>query len=191
MTPNDPQQHVTRILARAQAGDPGAESELLPLVYAELKGLARAVFKNQDGSHTLQPTALVHEAFIKMVGKLDGIEGKRHFMLIAGRAMRQILTDHARARRSNKRGGDYQRITFHPDITPQDSQSSPIDLLTINDSLERLQSVHPRHAQILELRLFSGLTVQEIAETLQISPRTVDTGWALGKAWLRKDLAEE
>ena len=111
-----PNSDVTQLLARAQSGETGAVEQLLPMVYGELRGLARAIFRDQNQSHTLQPTALVHEAFMKLAGKLEGVEGKRHFFLVAGRAMRQILTDHARAKNAAKRGGQGQRVTLHPDM---------------------------------------------------------------------------
>ncbi len=118
--PSVPQAEVTQLLSRVQEGDSGAVEALLPLVYDELRGLARYVFDGQSGSdsHTLQPTALVHEAFLKLTGNLDSIEGRRHFFALAARAMRQVLTDHARAKLTTKRGGGKQRVTLHPDLAP-------------------------------------------------------------------------
>ena len=177
---------VTQLLERAQRGDVGAVEQLLPLVYTELRGLARAVFRDQNSSHTLQPTALVHEAFLKMTGKLEGVDGKRHFFVIAGRAMRQVLTDHARSKRADKRGGAAKRVTLHPDMAPMHDPN--VDLIDLDESINRLEKVNPRHAKVLEMRLFGGLTVQETAEALGISKRSVDTDWALARAWLRVDL---
>ncbi len=181
-----PNPRVTGLLQRAQSGDQQAVEELLPLVYHEMRQLAQAVFRHQNPNHTLQPTALVHEAYLKLVGNLEGVEGKRHFFLIAGRAMRQILTDHARAKASGKRGGGAERLTLIPDLAP--SPAPALDLVALDESLKRLEAVHARHAKVVELRLFGGLTIQETAEALGVSKRSVDTDWALGRAWLQHDL---
>ncbi len=179
---------VTRLLARMKGGDEGAEEQLLPLVYGELRGLARAVFAGRTAGNTLQPTALVHEAWLKLDGHLGSVEDRRHFFLLAGRAMRQVLADHARARRSQKRGGGAARVTLDTDLNAA-AEDRSVDLVDLDDSLRALAERNERHARVAELRLFSGLSIEETAAALDVSARSVDADWAMAKAWLRRELA--
>jgi RNA polymerase sigma factor (TIGR02999 family) len=179
-------QEVTGLLSRMRAGDSAAENQLFELVFVELRHLAQAVFSSQEPGHTLQPTALVHEAWLKLVGNLGSIQDRRHFFVVAGKAMRQVLTDHARGRRREKRGGALQRVTLHSELHGE--ESCAIGLLELDESLNRLAKCNARLGRVTELRLFSGLTIQEAAETLGVSPRTVEDDWAMAKAWLRRDL---
>ena len=182
-----PGQSVTRLLTRIRAGERAAAHELLPLVYAELRRLAQGVFSDQGAGQTLQPTALVNEAWLKLAAHLAPIEDRRHFLVVAGKAMRQVITDHARGRNARKRGGDLRRVTLDEAMALE--AEGDVDLVELDDSLRQLAERSERHAEIAELRIFSGLTIDETAESLGVSPRTVDADWALAKAWLRRDLA--
>ncbi len=183
----DPAAGVTGLLAQIRAGDESASSKLLTLVYPELRALARAVFSGERKGHTLQPTAIVHEACLKLAGSLEAIDDRRHFFVIAGRAMRQVVADHARGRQADKRGGGRLRVTLNSGIAGLCDDG--IDLVALHDCLEALAEANERHAQVVELRLFSGLSIEETAEALGISPRSVDSDWAMAKAWLRLHLS--
>lgn len=178
---------VTGLLSELKGGDQGAFDRLLTLVYPELRSLARAVFSSQNAAHTLQPTALVHEVCLKLAGKLDSIEDRRHFFIVAGKAMRQVIADHARGRLAEKRGGSRRRVTL--DTSLAGKKDDGVDLIALDDCLTRLSKLNERHARVVELRLFSGLSIDETAEALGVSPRSVDSDWAMAKAWLRKSLA--
>lgn len=177
---------ITRILHAASAGDSRAARELLPLLYDELHRLARARLAGTPPGQTLQPTALVHEAFIKLVQHGDpGWKGRRHFFAAAATAMRQILVDRARRRGALKRGGDRQRVNEEPEIeiaTPHE------DILSLNEALTKLEAEDPRKAQIVMLRYFAGLTPEETAETMELSLSTVEREWKYVKAWLRREM---
>ena len=175
------------MLARARAGDGAAKEALLPVVYEELRGLARAVFSRERRDHTLQPTALVHEAWLRIAPGLVEVGDRRHFFVIAGRVMRQLLIEHSRKHKAAKRGGDWRRVAFGPEI--EASGEDGIDLSELVDALDRLAGLNERHGQIAELRLFSGLTLDETAAELNLSPRTVDAEWAFVKLWLRTELS--
>lgn len=179
---------VTQLLSALRSGKEGASDQLLPLVYEELKLLARGAFSNQRNGHTLQPTALVHEAWVKLVGNLETIEDRRHFFVIAGKAMRQVLQDHARAHATQKRGESPARVTLDEGWGKQ-AGSNAVDLISLSDVLDKLGRLNARHAQIVELRVFSGFTISETAEVLDVSPRTVDSDWSMARAWLSKELA--
>lgn len=178
---------VTRLLGRIRAGDADASTELLPIVYAELRGLAAAVFSDQNPGHTLQPTALVHEAWLKLAPNLDGFDDHRHFFIVAAKAMRQVLTDHARGKLAVKRGGGARRVTLDSAISPV--MASGVDLLALHEALEKLTGLNERHARVVELRLFGALTIDETAEALGVSHGTVESDWAMAKAWLRSELS--
>lgn len=178
---------VTRILRAASAGEPEAAAELLPCVYDELGGMARRLFASQSSGHTLQPTALIHEAWVKLAGHLDGLEDRTHFFAVASQAMRQVLADHARAAGRLKRGDGRQRVTL--DESRDGQGASQYDLVDLDDSLTRLAGLNARHARIVELRVLGGLTVQEVADLLGVSDTTIDKDWFMAKAWLRSELA--
>ena len=180
---------VDRVLQSIKGQDASAMEHLLPLVYGELRGLARSIFSGESSQHTLQPTALVHEVFLKLSGKMDGIENRAHFFAIAGRAMRQVLTDHARAKKSLKRGSQYNQVELDPNLMAK--TAAGFDWLSLEESLGRLEKVHPRHAQVMELRILGGLTLEETAQVTGSSLRTTASDWALAREWLRADLGGE
>lgn len=181
-----PPSQVTALLEAHSSGDQSALDQLLPLIYDELRGLARVAFARQGPNHTLQPTALAHEAWLKLAGGLDEVRGKRHFFAIAGRAMSQVLTDHARALAQAKREGRRHAVSLQGVDTGALDQD--YDLIALEDSLRRLGELNPRHARIVELRFLGGLSIAETAEELSISTGTVETDWAMARAWLSREL---
>ena len=176
--------NVTRLIDAAAAGDPHAAAELLPLVYDELRKLAAARMAAEAVDHTLQPTALVHEAYLRLVDT-DGAQrwdSRGHFFAAAAEAMRRILVDGARRRRSQKRGGGAERIDL-PDL-PDAPGTDPIDLLALDEALAKLEVLHPQKAQVVKLRFFAGCSLDETAECLNISRATAERHWAFARAWL-------
>ena len=180
---------VTRILSQIEHGDAAAASELLPLVYAELRRLAGHKMKNEAAGQTLQPTALVHEAYMRLVGKEDGQHwgGRGHYFAAAAEAMRRILIENARRRQSLKRGGDREKFELADDDAMIDSTNVD-DLLDLDAALTKLAETEPEMANLVELRFFAGLTVEESAKALEISPRTVKRNWAFARAWLGREM---
>ena len=180
---------VTRLLRRISGGDEAARNELLPLVYDELRALAGAFFRTEREGHTLQPTAIVHEAWLRLAGSPAGFASRRHFMAIAGTTMRRVLVDHARARGADKRGSDWARVTLdgRRDAGREDA-GLDADVLSVHEALERLAALDPRQARIVEMRWFGGLTVPEVAEELGLVPRTVEKDWTMARAWLAREL---
>lgn len=181
---------VTLLLERVRGGDAAARDELYPLVYRELRDLAGSWFRRQGSDHTLQATALVHEAWIKLADvPAATIEHRAHFFALAARTMRQVLVDHARARSAEKRGGDRTPITY-VDV-PGGGGLETLDLLALEEALERLARRSELKARIVELRFFGGLGGDEIALVLGISPSSVDREWRFTRAWLAEELAED
>lgn len=183
-----PSSDVTALLRRMRKGDTGAHEQLIPLVFQELRRLARHHMKNERLGHTLQPTALVNEAFIRLAG-LNRMEwqSRAHFFGVASGLMRQILVDYARKRQSLKRGRDVAFVELDENralLSPQQSA----ELIALDSALKELARMNPRHAKIVELRYFGGLSVEEAAEALQIAPITVKRDWAAARAWLRSRL---
>ena len=178
------------LLSAARAGDAGAGAQLFPIVYDQLRGLARAVFSDQRHGHTLQPTALAHEAWMKLAGNLGNLDDRNHFFVVAAKAMRQILTDYARSRNALKRGGANVRLTLDPDAVAANDVDDPAgsDLIAFDDALTRLAELNPRHAQVVELRALGGLTIAETAQSIGVSHGTVESDWAMARAWLRNEL---
>jgi RNA polymerase sigma-70 factor (ECF subfamily) len=176
---------VTDLILRLDGRNPQVAEDLLPLVYDELRTIAAALFARQPKGHTLQPTAVVHEAWLKLAIHKDGWEGRTHFFSVLARAMRQVLADHARARRSQRRGGGWQRLSFDACLGQEDRD---YDLMDVNDALDRLGEANPRHVRVVELRFFAGLTVDEIADLLGLSPRTIKLDERAARAWLRHAL---
>jgi len=178
---------VTAILQNASRGDESAVNRLLPLVYNELRALAERLLEQERPGNTLQATALVHEAYVRLI-KQDEVEwrGRAHFFAVASQAIRRILVDHARARQTAKRGGDRARVRLEEEGGP--ALEPDVDLVALDEALARLAELHPRQAQVVELRFFGGLTLQEVAQYLDVSPRTVDGDWSVARAWLRREI---
>ncbi len=181
---------ITRILKRASAGDDSAVNRLMPLVYDELRALAESYLQRERPGHTLQATALVNEAYVRLV-RQEAVEwqSRAHFFAVAAQAIRRILVDHARGRQRAKRGGDRERVTLDEDIALPIERD--VDLIALDEALQQLSQLHARQAQIVELRFFGGLTLTEVAEYLDVSPRTVDGDWSMARAWLRRALRED
>jgi RNA polymerase sigma factor (TIGR02999 family) len=178
------------LLARATEGDPKAVSELMPLVYDELRRLAASYIRRERPGQTLQATALVHEAYVRLIGeKAQNWQNRTHFLAIAALSMRQILVQRARARNAAKRGGDPERITLDERLLPAGAGASPeIDLVALDAALEKLGALDARQAKVVELRYFGGLSVEEAADVLNVSPATVKRDWTLARAWLKREL---
>lgn len=187
-TPSD----VTVLLTAACEGDSSAAGELLPLVYDELRAMAARHLRAERSGHTLQPTALVHEAYLKLVDQSRvQWRGRAHFMAVAATAMRRILVNHAKARGRLKRGGPpagRERVAL--DDAVDSFEHRAVDLEALDEALERLATMDAVQARIVELRFFGGLSVEETAETLGISTRTVHREWDLAKAWLRGEVSK-
>ncbi len=178
---------VTRLLADWRQGDAHALGRLIPLVYAELRRRAAGQLARERGGHTLQPTALVHEALVRLLGHDQRAwHDRAHFLAVAARVMRMVLVDHARARRAQKRGGG-ERITVRDDLAV--AARPEIDVAALDDALTRLEELDARQAKIVELRFFGGLSVEQTAEALDVSPATVKREWRMAKAWLHAQLA--
>ena len=181
---------VTRILAAVAAGDPRAAADLLPLVYDELRKLAAARMAAESPDHTLQPTALVHEAYVRLVGPADAPkwDSRGHFFAAAAEAMRRILVENARRKARRRHGGGRRE---HPDLDAVAAADAPEELLALHDALERLAAHDPVKARLVELRFFGGLTLEQAAGCLGVSPSTADRGWRYARAWLYAAMAGE
>ena len=181
---------VTTLLAAAARGDRGALDEMLPLVYAELRRIAQGYLRAERPDHTLQPTALVHEAYMRLVNQREvDWKNRAQFLGVAANMMRRILVNHAEAHRAEKRGGDMQRITLDRAVGALEERN--LDVLALNAAMEKLAAVDPRKARMVELRFFGGLTNEEIAEVMGISLRTIERDYRLCKAWLHRELSGE
>jgi len=169
---------VTRLIGQLRDGGDTAARRLLPLVYGELRALAQAFLNGEAPGHTLQPTALVHEAFVKLSGNADARwEDRAHIFAVAAMAMRSVLTDHARRKRTAKRGGAWQRVTLSG--IGSDARDRAFDACDLDEALEDLGKLSERQAHIVELRFFGGLTAVEVAQVLEVSERTVRGDWRL------------
>jgi len=178
---------VTRLLGDLRAGHSDALPDLLVAVQRELHGLAAAHLRRERAGHTLQPTALVNEAYMRLVEQREqNWDNKNHFLAIASTAMRRVLLEHARGRLAEKRGGGAERVTLFDVPTALDEQ--PETLLALDEALEHFATIDPRNARIVELRWFGGLDVEETAAVLDVSTRTVERGWRAAAAWLRDRL---
>lgn len=190
-----PAGEVTRLLAKLEQGDSQSASELLPLVYAELRKLAAARLARESGPITLQPTALVHEAYLRLVSDGDDQAankwaGRRHFFGAASEAMRRIVVENARRRLSLKRGGHLTQEELHESRVMAPQSLNDEQLIATNDALDRLAEVDAQAAEIVKLRYFTGLTIDEAAQVLGTSPRTVKRRWAYARAWLMDALQD-
>ena len=182
-TPNE----VTQLLVDWRGGNDQARDRLLTLVYDELHRRAEHYMRGERPNHTLQPTALVHEAYARMVNMDLTWQDRAHFYSIAARTMRRVLVEYARARRSAKRGGDAVRVALDPEQLP--ATAAVWDLVDVDRALTRLQELDERQGQVVELHYFGGMSYLEIADTMQMSPATVGRAMQHGKAWLRHELA--
>lgn len=179
---------VTHWLVRLREGDPDALDRLIPLVYEELRVLARAQLRREDAGHTLGATALVHEAWAQLTGRdLLKPEDRRHFFAIAARTMRRVLIDYARARKRKKRGAGRTAIPLE-NVADYLATDATDEFLALDEALARLANANPRAAQVVEHRFFADLTLEETAESLGVSLKTVQRDWTLARAWLRKEI---
>lgn len=184
-TPEPTRAEVTNAMERFARGEAGAAERLAPLVYDELRRIAAAYLARERSDHTLQPTALVNEAFVRLAGQAGApVEGRAHFRALASQAMRRILVDHARARFAARR--DERVVTLSG--VPEDGDDGAVDLLGLDSALTRLASLNPRQARVVELRFFGGLEIEEVANELGVSPRTVNGDWRVARAWLGREL---
>ena len=186
-SPIDKRRQVTTLLIDWTDGDPAAMDELMPLVYDELRRLARVQMARERTGHVLQPTALVNEAFMRLVDiRQIAWQGRRHFLAMAARLMRRILVEHARSRAYQKRGAGAPHVTFDELLaTPP---ASPVDLVALDDALAALAVDHERKARVVELRYFGGLSVEETAGILEVSAETVMRDWKFARSWLLREL---
>jgi len=179
-----------------EAANQGASASTVPPAvterfYAELREIAQRIFASEPAGHTLQPTAVVNEACLRMMSstKFPNVS-RAERLALAGRVLKQVLVDHARHRAADKRGGGMVRVELHPDVQSlQHSADTLIDFDILNSALERLQSLHARQAEVVTLRVFGGLTMDQIASVLNVSKRTIEDDWAVARAWLRRELA--
>ncbi|MBL0870100.1 MAG: sigma-70 family RNA polymerase sigma factor [Phycisphaerales bacterium] len=182
---------VTQLLNAAAGGDSRAAEELLPLVYQELRKLAHARMAHEPAGQTLQPTALVHEAYLRLLGSADvKWDGRGHFFGAAARAMRRILVERARSRNRIKRGGDRKRVEFGDqlEVASADSEQSDEQLVALDSVLEKLEAYDRRKCDVVMLRYFAGLSIEETAASLGLSPATVKNEWAFARAWLHREI---
>ncbi len=186
---SDDTRHFTQCLTQLSDGDKQAADRLFPIVYDELRGIASKWFARPSSDQTLQPTALVHEAFLHLVDQTQvDWKNRSHFFAVAATAMRQILIQHARRRNAAKRGGGWGRITLSQ--APAEKTGQEIDVLDLDDALNKLAQLHERQAKVVELRFFAELKNDEVAEVLQVSPRTIEMDWRTARAWLRTTLVD-
>jgi RNA polymerase sigma factor (TIGR02999 family) len=177
---------VTRLLIDWRGGDDRALERLMPLVYEDLRDRAAAYLARERSDHTLQPTALVHEAFVRLVGQNSvDWQNRAHFLAVTARVMRQVLIDHARSRNAAKRGG--KRITLSNDLVMDEPKN--VDVVALDAALVELEKLDERQARVVELRFFGGLSIEETSEVLGISPATVKREWRMARAWLHATLA--
>lgn len=188
MDASENNENVTVLLNEMRNGSANAAEQLFPIVYGELHELARACMRRQSPGHTLQTTALVNEAFLKLAGSGDSAEweGRYHFMRVAARAMRSVLVDHARGRGAAKRGGGWKRSPLASAETFTGEPSS--DLLALDEALSAMVDFDERKARIVEMRFFGGMTVEETAMVMNVSEATIKREWRLARAWLRREL---
>ncbi|HEX6730122.1 MAG TPA: sigma-70 family RNA polymerase sigma factor [Pyrinomonadaceae bacterium] len=178
---------ITHILKEWSDGDPQALERLTPLVYEELRRQATYYLRRERAGHTLQSTALLHEAFLRLIDAKDvNWQSRTHFFAIAANLMRRVLVEHARRRDAHKRGGSQIRLQLDEALAI--ANESDIDVLAIDEALDRLAAIDPQQARVVELRFFSGLTVEETATVLGVSPKTVKRDWSVARAWLRREI---
>jgi RNA polymerase sigma factor (TIGR02999 family) len=180
---------VSLLVDRWAQGDRGALDEMLPDLYGELKRLARVYLSRERPGHTLQPTALVHEAYVQLVKQRQvDWRNRAHFLGVAASVMRRVLLHHAEQRNAHKRGGSMERVTIDEALAALEANAS-VDILDLNRALDRLQALDPRQARIVELRVFGGLNIEETAEVAGVSAATVKRDWNVARLWLRRELS--
>lgn len=188
MTPANPAT-VTAILKRMDVDRESSYGQLLPLIMDELQRMACGYLRNERPDHTLQPTALVNEVYMRLVDQAGAdFQDRIHFMAVAARSMRQILIDHARGKRAKKRGGAIQHITLDERLV---STRQDVALTALDDALGKLEQLDARKGRVIELRFFGGLTIAEAADVLKISPKTVEADWYFARAWLKRELSRD
>jgi RNA polymerase sigma-70 factor, ECF subfamily len=180
------QGRVTVLLKAMRAGDGNAENDLLPLVYQELHRLAQSYMRRERPDHTLQPTALIHEAYLRLAGEDVDWKNREHFIGVAAHVMRRVLVDHARAHRASVRGGDRKRVDLEEGVAVSAERSD--EVLLVDSALERLAKTNLRQARVVELRYFGGLSMEEIAAVLSISLRSAKRDWSLARIWLFQEI---
>ena len=179
---------VTSLLSEWNRGDPAAADRLLAVVYQELRDLASGLLRRERAGHTLQPTALVHEAVLRLLGDAPlNLDNRAHFFGTMARAMRQVLVDHARKRNADKRGGGLAMVELEHALDL--AASAGVDLLALDDLLRKLEELDATQARVVELRYFVGLSIDEVANVLGLHPSAVNREWAMARAWLRRELA--
>jgi RNA polymerase sigma-70 factor, ECF subfamily len=178
---------VTRLLGEIGRGEKEAMNQLLPLVYDELHRLARSYFRRERGEHTLQPTALVHEAYIRLVDQKAAMESRGHFMAVAATQMRRILLDYARKHHAARRGGAGQKVVLED--TMAIASQRPVDMIALDTALSKLGELDATQARLVELRFFGGLSVEETAEVMGVSTATVKRSWSSARAFLHKEIS--
>ncbi len=180
---------VSGTVGQCRSCDGEAAASLFPLVYHELRALAEGYLRHERPDHTLQPTALVHEAYLKLVDQTQATwQDRAHFVAVAARAMRQILVNHAIAHGTKKRGGGRRKLSIDDSLAAVPDRAA--DLLALDEALKRLGQVDPQKAELVQLRFFGGLTAEEASEVLGVSLATVERGWRLSRAWLRREISK-
>jgi RNA polymerase sigma-70 factor (ECF subfamily) len=182
----DSKGEITRLLDEINRGEKSAMNQLLPLVYQELHRLARSYFRRERGDHTLQPTALVHEAYLRLVDQRITLENRGHFLALAATQMRRILLDYARRHSAERRGGAGQKVELHDMISIADNQ--PIDIIALDAALRKLAALDPEQAHLVDLRFFGGLSVEDTASVMGISTATVKRNWSSARAFLHREI---
>ena len=177
---------ITRLLHKMQDGDPAAAERLLPLVYNELHRLAKACMRRERPDHTLQTTALINEAYLRLAGDDVAWQDRAHFIGFAANVMRQVLVDYARAHHAQRRAGHMHRVELRDDLAVSPERLD--EVASVDEALSRLASANPRQAHIVELRYFGGLSIEQIAQVLNLSPRSVKRDWSLARIWLFREL---
>lgn len=187
MNTDESPREITQLLHDWSKGDETALNELMPIVYDQLHRMANQYMRSQPSGHTLQPTALIHEAYVKLAGSNQEWKNRAHFFGVASRAMRHILVDHVRNRRSLKRGSDPQRVPIEESILVSAERAE--GLVELDETLKRLSALDERKGRVVELKYFGGLSNDEIAEVLSISPKTVTRDWQFARTWLLREMS--
>lgn len=182
------EQGVTQLLERWNSGDRAALNELVPLVYGELHRLAKNFFRRRP-NHTLQPTALINEVYLRLVGQQGtNWQGRAHFFGVAAKTMRNLLVDYARSQKASKRGGSQLRLSLIE--VEQPNREAEVDCLALDEALKKLAGLNPQYGQVVELRYFGGLTIEETAEVMGVSHATVERDWKFARVWLKRELSK-